>query len=263
MPFNSLNRLDDIALYQSLQRIPGETDESFLERIKRIATVRYGASYKTLTESIAIQAGFPTKPVLMLECTSPFIIDITNEYITISTSDNLYIRIFINNFSSNNILELLKTTLGPYTLSPPNKFTITEFIEQSEYSSFNNKQIVRTNNTKYGFEVIDTNTKKLAYSNIVPGSESSTGAVIRNKKASPKECTKSGDYYIDYTSGFIYSYSAHTNSTTLSYRYYQPRFVIHYTEISLTPLELYYKYGLNDDFVSLVKPLLDDKVIDL
>jgi hypothetical protein len=100
-PFINTNGLDDVAFYLGIHRLPGETDENFFSRIKRLAKIKYGINYETSVESINEQLGNSLEPILKIECDLPFTFELTEEYIEIKIfnsdgSQKSYTKIFTN-----------------------------------------------------------------------------------------------------------------------------------------------------------------------
>jgi hypothetical protein len=70
-PLNSLSYADVAGINLGLERLPGETNHAFVERLYRAAASVRNATYQGLLNEICLQLGLGSGPGIRFESTDP------------------------------------------------------------------------------------------------------------------------------------------------------------------------------------------------
>lgn len=257
MSLNIWNQLDEVALYQSLDRMVGETDEDLFARMKKFAKWRCKTDYNTQVHTIPIQSGLLTYPILDITCDHPFEMKIDWEYFYIQNfpenpEDKEYARVFINMDSSpiNKITEVLNSlpsfnyrVLDPY------------------YTGIHHRFIARACTVTVETDFVSAKNMNLSHKHLLKGTlRADSGLYCKTEKESIQDLKVPGDYFLDCEAGYLQTYSNVEDGFFVTYRRYMPKASIEATELNLIPVSTLVKYGLTDDVIELVPYLLNGKV---
>ena len=237
------NNIDEIALYLGLSRLDSESNEDFVNRIRKFSRWKYGTDYYTLVHSIPIQLGLETSLICRFVNTkgNKFKCTIDWEYFTLEEliPEGEYIRIYIfgEGNSINKILE---------TVSKSTSFSI-DYCDNlsSDFLSLTQKScdfIIRNTNIRTNYVYLDTTSYMLDDKNIVPGSLSLKDKLI--EVTNIPALVKNNTYYCDYEKGYVEFNKINFKPILASYQYFDTSFALEYTELNLIPASLYYKNGL-------------------
>ena len=256
MAFNITNYLDDVALYLGLYRLPGETDENFVARLKRFAKIRYGLDYKTQVNSIGEQVGAKIYPIAEVLCPIPYTIEIKFDFILIQTfpedgSDPIFIRSFIN--PHENLLTKLQDLLSSQSV-------ITLNIIDNSFKNLDNNLILRGKNFDLGKELLTGKYNRLQHGKLIKTlTQIEDSVYIQNKVDFFPDVKRLGDYFFDPEIGFVAIHlDRGTTDIGIAYTYYQERYLIMASTVTLTPIKEIIRYGLNDKFITLIPSLLEN-----
>lgn len=248
MSFGIWNNLDDIAAYIGLDRLAGETDEEFYNKIKLLAKYRYKPNYYNQIKSISSQLGLQTKQVLKFNQDIDFICKLGWEYF-IYQSEDKYIRIYID--TPNSTLQKIITLLEQENID----FTLMA----SDYKNISCEYLIKNTNIKYSRDYISNKRNNLLHTNIIPGTLSINDKYnFINEVDSLQDLSLKGDYFVDYKNGYLELFDSETAGSYLSYQYYDKSFSLEYSEISFKPVNLITKYGINDNLAHTLEYILDD-----
>ncbi len=254
MTFGIWNNIDEVALFLGLERLTYETDESFLARIKQFSKWKYKTSYYNQMHSIPIQAGLDTFNVVEIYSPNPdleFKCSLDWEYFTIE-SDSEFARVFINTEDA---------TLGKILDTIDQTTSFMYALQKSEYRNFPAKFLLRHSNNRIYRELVTSKSYNLTYNNILFDSLSSTSKSLATKRrASLQDLKELGDYFLDEKTGYIELYENNFESFYITYKFFEPRFMIKGSELNLTPLNIITKYGLSDRLIDLMPNILDDQI---
>lgn len=253
MAFGIWNNLDEAGLYLNIERLENETDEIFHSRLKKFGKWKFKTDYNTQVHSIPIQAGLDTKNLMEVTCSKRFKATLDWEYFIAESfnedgTTSEYIRVFINtpDCTLRKITDILEASTD---------FTLLAYSET--YKDYRLKGIVRGTNTFIHSEQIQAKYWNLSKKNIVDKTFRSDNSVVINREVSSLPELKSrGDYFLDKENGYIETYSPVAKNINVTYRYYNPRFIIEYTDINLIPLNILAKYGVTDDLVDMIPYIL-------
>ena len=257
MALSIWNQLDEVALYQSLERSSGETDEDFFIRMKKFAKWRCKTDYRTQAHTIPIQAGLLTYPIMDITCKYPFEVKLDWEYFTIQNyptdgSKKEYARIFINiNDSAIDKITSILDTLRSFKY----------IVRKPEYRKIHQKFFIREHSIRLETDFVYTKGTCLTYKNVLDGSlRPDSTLYCKDRKNSIQEIKKRGDYFFDAESGYIEIYEESPDGFFVSYRRYHPRVSIEATELNLIPMSVLMKYGLTDESVELFPYMINGKI---
>ena len=138
--------------------------------------------------------------------------------------------------------------------------TITLNILNQNALSLDNSLIIRGKNFNLGKELLTNRYNRLQYGNIIDSlTQIEDSVYIQNRVDYFPEVKKLGDYFFDPEIGFIAIHVTQSfPNIGLAYTYYQERFLITASTVTLTPIKEIMKYGLNDKFISLIPSLLEN-----
>ena len=253
MAFTVTNNLDDAAIYLGLARLPGETDELFSSRIKRFASIRYGIDYEKSTLSVLEQIGLKATAIAKISCIHPFTFSISQDYVSIETypvsGSNEVVNIFINH--SGALGQRIQDRVAA------NSSLTLDIIDSSLFQTVNRETLFKGSNFKL-VQTAVSNKRQILDGAVIPGSISSSSQYTARKRDSLQDLVRAGDFYIDYETSLLEFFSAPSNPFTLTYKAYSDA-VMYFTEFNLLSLDSYYKYGLNDNFITLLSKYLTGK----
>lgn len=250
MSFNIWNNLDEIGLFLGLTRLDSEANEAYFNRIRLFGKWKYKTDYLSQVHSIPLQTGLLTTPIVKIisdykyECTIDYeFFYLTNEIETI--------RVYINDDSTlDKILQAIDNTTT---------FTYSIYNELSRDMKL--KFLVRNTSLKLQSDYIEQTNFNLANGSIKRGTLSAKDKfVLITEKDSILDLKTSGDYFVDYETGYIQIFAPDFTGAFISYKYYDPSFRLESTELNLIPVSLKFKYGLTDENIGLIPLLLDKQV---
>lgn len=269
-PFVTTNGLDDVAVYLGVYRLPGETDNNFLSRIKRIAKVKYGTDYKTSIESINEQLGNSLVPLLKIESVYPFTINITDEYIELVSFNNdgskrSYTKVFTNiqNIISSNgvtiyspLIKLLERVNDDFSIT----------ILNEEYKEVTRESIFRGNNFKTSLKnIINKKRTKISMSNsncsILPSSFKDDGMYMIERVSDIQSINGYGKYFFDEDLQYLELFADNVQPFSLTFTEYEKSFIIKKANINAISISNYIKYGISNNFINMLFLILNNKVI--
>lgn len=241
------NSLDELALYLGLERLPKENDDSFKERIYNVSRYMYKNNGYSLHKSICGQTGFKAIPLLKIDSDKNFSCNINYDYFTLET-DTSYIRLFIGR-------ETIKLS---EIVDKLNKLSDINFVLYNDsFLEYEVKNIIKNTNIKFTEEFASETSIQLKHGNIEEGSvEFSDKTNFNYRVDNLGDLNFSGEYYIDYKNGYIQSYSASDLGQTIKYKYIDKPFIIEYSDLALTPVSQYFKYGITKDSIRTIEFLL-------
>jgi len=256
MSFGIWNNLDEAALYLGLERLDGEVDEELCARIKKFGKWRYKTDYYTQVHSIPLQVGLGTKNLLEITSVKRFECKIDWEHFTIESfnddgTSSEYVRVFINTpfVTISKVSDLLDQSLD---------FKCN--IYNPQYKSYLFKNIIRHTNVFIETAFINSSNYNFLNGNIIKGTLRFNDDNIFNREVgSLQDLGSSGDYFVDYTRGYIQSYDNIKDGIYATYRRFNDRFILEHTDINLQPLNVISKYGVTDDLIDLMPYLLNGK----
>lgn len=250
MAFTVTNNLDDVAIYIGLTRLPGETDEAFTSRIKRFANIRYGIDTRTSVRSIMEQVGLKMTPAAKITCSKPYSFTISQDYITLESfgASAEYVRIFIHDINNipDKVYERVLATNG---------FNI-EILDADAWSNLGKETLFRNSNIKIEQEAVSRKRTIFKTSRMLDGTFKSTSPYITTKKDSPQDIRRIGDYYIDYEINYLEIYNDPTDVFGVTYTSYEEYSILYRTEFNLIPISNYSKYGISDNYISILDSYL-------
>jgi hypothetical protein len=253
MALNVWNTLDEAGLYLGMERFSYETDENLFNRIKLFSKWKYKTDYFTQMHSIPLQIGAKYFNVVEIFSTiedNEFKCNCDWEYFTLEDSVE-YLRVFINTEGCmlSKILEGIdKLTNFDYRLI------------KSQYVSFPTKYLIRKKNYAIAKDIISSKDTILNNKNIMYESLDSRSKHISDRQSSISEVQKAGDYFVDEKAGFLHIYDAEPEPFSVTYKYYNPKFIIEGSDMALVPLNIIAKYGITDKLIHLLPSILDGQV---
>lgn len=252
------NKLDEVALYLGIERLDGETDEEFGLRIKKFSKWKYGTSYNTQAHSIPLQCGLETKPIFSISSEVPFECIVGWDYFTVRTlpvgsAPVEYARVFIQ--LEDNVISKIEEAVSKLSSV---KFTIID----DSLRDIHNRFIIRISNMHVASDFVGGSSYKLSHSNLIRGGFSPNDRFnCRTEKSSLIDLKRSGDYFVDYETGFVATFNTiPEEGFMVSYKYYDPEIIIEATELALIPINELVKYGITDDMIDMIPYLLEGRV---
>lgn len=252
MAFTVPSKLDDAALYIGLLRIPGETDEAFFSRIRRMSDNPYGITYKDSTRSISEQCGIKLLPIARLSYDNPYTININNEYVIFET-ENSITKIFINTPCP--IMHKVRNIL---TRNSDIQFTI---LDDELFDTVTRETIYRISNAYNRESIITGQHNRLDCDHIYPGSLTLEDKTYNETSLSIQDIYNNNEYYVDYNIGYIYFKSTYVNPMIVRYTEYSNVFIFYKAEFNLLQIDSYIKHGISDNFTSIIKALLNGRAL--
>lgn len=270
-PFINTNYLDEVAVYIGINRLPGETDNLFFARIKRLAKIKYGLNYETSVNSISEQLGHELIPMAVISSELPFKIDINDEYFTIdifnqngTKKDHISIFINIQNTINNNItiqspatkiIDRLQDNTDIQLRIIDNSFIDIKREEIFRCRNYKNNNINIISNKRSNIEFTKKNAK------ILPGTIYNDSIYMRNEVSDLQSLKISGQYYFDKETSYIELMESSVSPFGISFIEYKNNFVIYKTNINLISITPYIKYGISDNFINITEQLLNNKTL--
>jgi len=260
MSINIWNNIDELALYLSLYRLDGETNDEFVNRIKIFSKWKYKTDYYTQVHSIPLQLGLETRTVGRLQNlnNNKFRCDIEWDYFLLKEilpdgTVGEYIRIFLE--GKFDTIRSISDIINNSQTFRCNIYKTTDLDIELGF-------LVRNKNIKIDKFI----TNALKYDNfgktdILPGSVRVNDPSYRRLISSVDGLSKSGDYYIDWATGFIQTFDAEPEQTDIMFQYYDKAFSIETTEMNLIPVNRYFAYGLSDDSINMIPYLLNNIIV--
>jgi hypothetical protein len=260
------NNIDIAALYFGLDRLQGESNEDFLERLKQISKYHYRNDYYNLAHNIPIQLGLKTSVIGRISNTGGNLFDckIDWDYFTLREilpdgSTGEYIRVFIGGqYDSIN---------SPYQGSVKKIKTAIDNCDHFTIEIYNDSDIelsvdylIRNRNIKTATELINTQHQKLLHENIIPNSFVVNSPSFRNLKSAPAEAIHAGEYFIDNKLGYTYCNDYTVSEAKAQYRYQDMSFALESTDINLIPVRQYFEHGLNDTSLNYIINLIEGNI---
>lgn len=247
MSFGLWNTLDELALYLGLERLPKENDDSFKERIYLTSRYMYKNNSYNLIKSIAAQTGMKTYPVLKIDSDKEFKCILDYNLFTLET-DTSYIRVFTGREN----IQLAEIT---DKLEKIDDITFTLF--KDSFNELEIKNIIKNNNIKIAEEFTYNTSIVLKNKNIIETSiEFSDTYNFNCKVDSIADIKNTGEYFIDYKNGYIQSKSCSDLGQIIKYKYIETPFILEYSELSMTPISQFFKYGITKDSIKTIEFLL-------
>lgn len=258
MSFNIANYIDEVALLIGANRLPGESDEAFVDRIKRLSKIRYNTDYNTLIRSCHEQCGLRIKPFAKLTCIYPFTLNIDEEFVHIRTfpaypAIGKYIRIFYS-------LETEAIKKIHLTILQHSEFTFT-VTDNYLYSTSTRELLFRGSNYKVYNEVCQSRCTRLVHQQLVPDSLGSQSPYVIHRKETLPELKISGDYFVDEDKGYLEVATGQVSPFIVTYSHFSDIFFFELCEINLTSAFSIIKYGLSDRFLKAYGKIADGKVL--
>jgi hypothetical protein len=258
MSFGIWNSLDETALYLGLERFKSETNDELAHRIKQFAKYRYKTDYYTQVHSIPLQCGLNTDPFAIIRNKNGnnFICEIGWDIFTLKEilpdgSQGEYIRIFLE--GKNVLINKVSATIAS-----GNSFEL-NFIDEYKIN-LPVSYLVRNKNVKNYKEKITDRYFQLENTNIVAGSFLVDHDSFKYSVDGITGLKKEGDYFIDYKTGVIQTYDIIQSEIDIAYQYYEKVFFLESTELSLTPMNRVFAYGITDDNYQYIPYLVDQLV---
>lgn len=260
MSFNIANYIDEVALLIGANRLPGESDEFFVDRIKRLSKIRYNTDYNTLIRSCHEQCGLKIRPFAKLTCIYPFTINIDEDFVHIRTFPGYqaigkYIRIFYN--INTGAMKKIHSTILLNT-----EFTL-EILDQYIYNTSIRELLFRGSNYRTQNEVCKARCNRLEYGQLVPDSLGSQSSYILRRKYSLPDIKASGDYFIDEAKGYLELATDQVDPFIATYNHYNDVFIFELCEMNLVSAFNTIKYGLSDRFISAYSKIAEGKVLGI
>jgi hypothetical protein len=250
---NIWNNLDEVALYLGANRLPGEEDESLVDRLKRIGRYKYKTDYYTQVHTIPAQAGLNTYNLFNITSSTGNIFRCTLdwEYFTIEGSSEI-IRIYVNNDEATigKILDILDHSI--------------EF-SYSLYDGLHRntacKNLIRNTNVKVGLNKITKKSTMLNNSNIITDTfvVKSSERLCLERVYSLADLKVPKQFYLDSKTGYLEVYESEFTAFYLTYEYLEDVFVVESTDLNLMPVNLLFKYGITNKGIDIMPYLLDGK----
>ena len=241
------NTIDELGLYLGIERLPKENDDSFKERIYNVSRYMYKNNSYELVKSTSAQAGMKTLPILKINSNKYFKCSIDYDYFTLET-DSSYVRVFIGRETIQlaEIVDKLKKISD-----------ITFNLYKEEYNELEVKYLIKNTNIKITEEFASETSIVLKNKNIIEGSiEFSDSENFHHKVNSLEDIKNTGEYFIDYKNGYIQSKSSSELGQTIKYKYVESPFILEYSELAITPVSQYFKYGITRDAIRTIEFLL-------
>lgn len=254
MNFGIWNSIDEVALYLGLERLDYETDEMLFNRIKRFSKWKYRTDYYTQAHSVPLQIGLDFYNIAEVKHVNgkEFRCNVDWEYFIIEDEDGVFVRVFIGteDCTFKKILDTVNTS-GVFTIN----------LFEDAYENFQTKFLIRNKNNKVNRFYVSSKNSMLANKNIMKNTfVSENSAYCVNRKLSISEIVDSGDYFLDEETGYLQIYEDGIQGFFVTYEYYDPKFIIEGSDMSLTPLNLISKYGMSDKLILLLPQLLNNNI---
>jgi hypothetical protein len=260
------NNIDVAALYFGLDRLQGESNEDFIERLKQISKYQYRNDYYNLAHNIPIQLGLKTSVIgrIFHRTGNLFDCKIDWNYFTLreilpDASIGEYIRVFIGgqydsmNAPYSGSVKKIKTAIDNCSA-----FTIEIYNDLDAELSVD--YLIRNRNIKTATELINTQHQKLLHENIIPNSFVINSPSFRNLKAVPTDVVNTGEYFIDNKLGYTYCGDYTISEASSQYRYQDMSFALESTDINLIPVRHYFAHGLNDTSLEYIPSLIEGNI---
>ena len=256
MSFSIWNNIDELALYLGLSRLDGETNDELTNRIKIFPKWKYKTDYYTQVHSIPIQLGLNTNVVGRITNLrgNKYQCNIDWDYFTLKEilsdgSTGEYIRLFLEGK-----FDTIQTIVNVINNSLTFRCTVYNSVDLNTNLTY----LVRNRNIKIDKYTVTNKYDNLGKKDIVPGTLRVNDPSYRKIVASIDLLKRSGDYYIDYKTGFIQTYDTTTDTTDIVFQYYDPTFSLETTELNLIPINRLFAYGITDDSINVIPYLLNN-----
>ena len=253
------NNIDITALYLGLDRLQGESNEDFQDRLKQISKYHYRTDYYNLVHNIPIQLGLKTESIGRIVNSRENIFECRIEwdyfYLNEILSDGSFgecLRIFIGDEGC--LVSKIKANVDASTY-----FTLE--IHDSSNLALSVDFLIRGNSVKVETEVINNKFTRLLHSNLVPNSFVIDSPSFVTVKSSLPEVMSTGDYFVDNKVGFLYSYDNTFSLAKCQYRYFDSAFALEKTDVNLIPIRKYFNNGYSDKSIGFILDLLDRNIV--
>lgn len=257
MSLNIWNNIDEIALYLGLDRLDGETNSEFVNRIKQFARWKYKTDYYTQVHSIPLQTGLNTEIIGRITSSG-------NNYECFIDWDYFTLKEILPDNSTG---ESIRVFIGNKDCKLSKIADVVNSSESFLFEVYNNQDldlsidyIVRNKNTRIVTSIISGKYSYFDNNNIVRGSIRIDNPSYRKEVYSIQDLKRTGEFYIDYKLGFIQTYDFEPTDAKVTYSFYDKAFAIEKTELALTPFNNYLTYGITDKTISLLPDLLNKLV---
>lgn len=245
-----MNTVDKLGLLFSLERLKNEDDETYKSRIYQISQIGYKPDLYSIWKSISIQCGLEIYPAIQIQSEEEFICELGYEYFSIETQDK-FGRVFIgeDSITLSKIVDLLGKLSFDYTCFSDLNTPIRNLIKTANY-----KQDVAI--------MIGKNlllNKRIIKNSIV--FEDTTN--FNNEVSDILSIKNAGDYFVDYENGYIEGYSYRNEGQYLKFKYIDSPFLIETSELSLTPVNNLFKFGITKNTEKIIKLLLSNNIWDI